>query len=107
MRIEILLYQENLWLTQAKMAELFEVYLHERNPRLRPLLPEAWAFRPDQAHPMASLFFSSACINYAADERRLPACKSNFKTSPHKTKTASHKPPFPPLPSAAPPANSQ
>ena len=24
-RIEILLYQENLWLTQAKMAELFEV----------------------------------------------------------------------------------
>ena len=24
-RVEILLYQENLWLTQAKMAELFEV----------------------------------------------------------------------------------
>ena len=24
-KIEILLYQENLWLTQAKMAELFEV----------------------------------------------------------------------------------
>ena len=25
MRVEILLFQENLWLTQAKMAELFEV----------------------------------------------------------------------------------
>ncbi len=24
-KVEILLYQENLWLTQAKMAELFEV----------------------------------------------------------------------------------
>ena len=24
-RVEVLLYQENLWLTQAKMAELFEV----------------------------------------------------------------------------------
>ena len=24
-RVEILLFQENLWLTQAKMAELFEV----------------------------------------------------------------------------------
>ena len=24
-RVEILLYQENMWLTQAKMAELFEV----------------------------------------------------------------------------------
>ena len=24
-RVEILLYQENLWLTQAKMAELFEI----------------------------------------------------------------------------------
>ena len=26
-KVEILLYQENLWLTQAKMAELFEVCL--------------------------------------------------------------------------------
>ena len=25
-RIEIFLYQENLWLTQAKMAELFDVH---------------------------------------------------------------------------------
>ena len=28
-RVEILLYQENLWLTQAKMAELFEVPLED------------------------------------------------------------------------------
>ena len=28
-KVEILLYQENLWLTQAKMAELFEVPLED------------------------------------------------------------------------------
>ena len=42
-RVEILLFQENLWLTQAKMAELFEVqkaaiskHLNERNGNAKP-----------------------------------------------------------------------
>ena len=50
-RVEILLYQENLWLTQAKMAELFEVqkaaiskhlkiFLHPANCRLPQLFPK-------------------------------------------------------------------
>ena len=50
-RVEILLYQENLWLTQAKMAELFEVQkaaiskhlkniLHPANCRKKQLFPK-------------------------------------------------------------------
>ena len=47
-RVEILLYQENLWLTQAKMAELFEVqkaaisklFLHPANCRKKQLFPK-------------------------------------------------------------------
>lgn len=37
-RVEILLYQENMWLTQAKMAELFEVQKAAISKRLKKYL---------------------------------------------------------------------
>ena len=39
-RVEILLYQENLWLTQAKMAELFEVQKAAISKHLKNAVPK-------------------------------------------------------------------
>ena len=42
-RVEILLYQENLWLTQAKMAELFEVQKRSEERRVGKECRSRWS----------------------------------------------------------------
>ena len=41
-RVEILLFQENLWLTQAKMAELFEVQKAAISKHLKNISRNSW-----------------------------------------------------------------
>ena len=49
-RVEILLFQENLWLTQAKMAELFEVQKAAISKHLKKIF-ESGELSEDQLFP--------------------------------------------------------
>ena len=51
-RVEILLYQENLWLTQAKMAELFEVQKAAISKHLKNIFTQ----RRSRTEPLQVLF---------------------------------------------------
>ena len=58
-RVEILLYQENLWLTQAKMAELFEVQKAAISKHLKNILDRK-STRLNSSHSGESRMPSSA-----------------------------------------------
>lgn len=67
-KVEILLYQENLWLTQAKMAELFEV----QKATISKHLKNIFASGELMEDPVVSVLETTAADgkNYSTRQRR-------------------------------------